>query len=650
MTRARTAFAILLALQAGIALAEEPKPHTVAELLRPSVIRDVSLSPDGSRIALAGKFGEIDNTVAIVDVEKLGDPAGMRRLAFGTEPGVTPLWVWWANDRRLLVATRGAPDIGPFIARRQVQAIDADGSNPVKLFADSKHGTKHELNLPVVVDITPDDPEHVILQAWNWDTNDLFRVNVQTGVATLMVRGRASTLGWETEGGLPALRYDVNRRGTEMRVYGRDAEDPEDWSLIAKIRREDVQKEWEYAGDAPGAGTVFVRARRAGADTYGIYSYDLRRKTLGEAVAQVPGYDMSSTLAINSEYAGAMYVADTGTYLLKDPKLQSHWNGVYRYFHGKANVRIVEVDRARSRMLLHVTGPQAPGDYYVYDVAKANLAYVASDQPWLEPDRLASVEAQQSPMRDGTTITSYLTRPIGATGALPLVVMPHGGPEKRDAITYDPVAQAFAAQGWLVLQPNFRGSSGFGRAFAEAGHRQWAKRMQDDLTDAVDELVRRGVADPKRIVIYGASYGGYAALMGAILTPDRYRAAVSVAGVTDLNRLVAHVRREDGDDSATYQYVLRAIGDPKTDKAALDAISPVMRAGDVAVPVLLMHGTEDIIVPARQSEAMERALKKAGKPVRYIAFEGNGHSHWGIEDEIRQVEETIAFFMPFLTR
>lgn len=644
----RAATALLLALPAWLAAAETPKPHAVEELLRPSVIRDVALSPDGSRLALAGKFGGQDNIVAVIEIERFEDPSGVRKFSFG-EPGwITPLWVLWANDRRLLVAMRVGIDAGPFIAGRQVQAIDPDGSNPVTLFSGTPLGARHALDLSSVVDITPDDPDHVIMQAWNRNSNDLFQVDINTGAATRLVRGRSSTLGWETEGGTPALRYDVNRRGTELRVYGRDALDPEEWSLITKIRREDVQKGWEFAGDAPGPGTIFVRSRRDTADTYGIYPYDLRSKTMGESVARVPGYDLISTLTINGEYAGAVYVADTGTYVLQDPKLQSHWNGLHKYFKGKANVRIVEIDKAHTRMLLHVNGPQSPGDYYLYDVARADLTFVASDQPWIEPERLAAVEALKSPMRDGTTITSYLTRPNGAAGALPLVVMPHGGPEMRDAIGYDPLAQAFAAEGWLVLQPNFRGSSGYGRAFAEAGYRQWAGRMQDDLDDAVEDLVRRGDADPARIVIYGASYGGYAALMSTILTPKRYRAAVSVAGVTDLPKLVAFVRREDGDDSATYEYVLRSVGDPRTDKAALEALSPVMRAADVGVPVLLMHGTADDIVPAKQSEAMERALKKAGKSVRYIAFEGTGHSGWATDDEVRQIEEAIAFFKPFL--
>lgn len=639
---------LFLWLLAGPASAQSPAPHSIEELLRVNVVRDAALSPDGKRLAITGKFGGQRDAVAIVDIDRFEEADGVRRFAIGKEGWHAPLWVMWANDRRLLVGLRVGVDIGYLVAGRQAQAIDPDGGNSVALFSDAPIGARWGLDLSRVVDLTPQDPDHVVMAAWNRHTYDLFKVNVYDGQATLMTHGRTSTIGWETEGGRAALRYDINRRGTEVRVYGRDADDPEDWSLVAKIRREDVLGQWSYAGDAPGAGEIYVRSRRDDADTYDIHQYDLRSKSFGETIARGPGYDLSHAFSIDGKYAGASYIADTTAYLLQDPRLQSHWNGMNRYFRGQANVRIREIDRGRTRMLLYVVGPQAPGDYYVYDFAAQNLTFIASDKPWLEPERLAPVEILRSPMRDGASITSYLTRPHGGTGALPLVVMPHGGPEMRDYVTFDPLAQSFAAQGWLVLQPNFRGSSGYGRKFAEAGHRQWAMRMQDDLTDAVEDLVKRGVADPERIAVYGASYGGYAALMGAVLTPERYRAVVSLAGVSDLRGMIGHVRREDGEDASTYQYWLKSIGDPKADREALDRISPLHRAAEIGIPVLLMHGSADEVVPVAQSRELKKALEKAGKPVRYVEFQDAPHGEWNTPDEIRQIEEAIAFLKPFL--
>ncbi len=623
-------------------------PHTVEELLRARVVRDVSLSPDGKRLAVAGKFGDARDVIAVIDIDRMDEPDGVHKFVIGKEGWHWPLWVMWANDRRLLVGLRVGFDAPHLVAGRQVEAIDPDGSHPVEMFAGTPLGARYGLDLSQLVDLVPSDPDHVIMAAWNRDSNDLFRVDVNSGTAELIARGRYGTIGWETEGGRPALRYDINRRGTVVSIHGRTGDAEDDWSPIAKIRREEVGSEWEYAGDAPGIGEILVRMRRDGSDTQNIYRYDLRSKTTGEIVAQTPGFDMDSAIAIGGEFAGASYVADVTTYLLNDSVLQKHWDGIRRYFKDRANVRIVEIDRAHTEMLIHVVGPQSPGDYYLYDLAKANLRFVTSDMPWLDPERLATVEVLDSPMRDGTHITSYLTRPAGATGSLPLVVMPHGGPERRDYVTYDPIAQSFAAQGWLVLQPNFRGSSGYGLAFAEAGHRQWSKRMQDDVTDAVNDLVRQEIADPRRIAIYGASYGGYAALMGAIVTPRLYRAAVSVAGVSDPLEFIDYVRSEDGSDAESTLYWIKAIGDPKADRAAIEAISPRHRAAEVAVPVLLMHGSADDIVPAKQSRAMQKALEKAGKPVSYFEFDGEGHSGWSTRNEIAQVEKAIAFLKPLL--
>jgi dipeptidyl aminopeptidase/acylaminoacyl peptidase len=271
-----------------------------------------------------------------------------------------------------------------------------------------------------------------------------------------------------------------------------------------------------------------------------------------------------------------------------------------------------------------------------------------SGRPWLDPDRLASTEVRKVTVRDGSQITTYLTGMGSSSEKRPLVVMPHGGPELRDSIGFDPIAQAFAAQGWLVLQVNFRGSDGYGATFAAAGHQQWGRLMQDDLTDAVADLIHTGRAEPDHVVIYGASYGGYAALAGAVSTPDLYRAAVDRAGISDLPAFLRFERYRDDGDALLYEHWVKLIGDPKTDAAALRAASPGQRADEIHIPVLLMHGSEDNVVPVEQSRIMKAALEHAHKNVRLELFDGEGHSYWSHQNEIKQINDAIAFFHPAL--
>jgi dipeptidyl aminopeptidase/acylaminoacyl peptidase len=214
-----------------------------------------------------------------------------------------------------------------------------------------------------------------------------------------------------------------------------------------------------------------------------------------------------------------------------------------------------------------------------------------------------------------------------------LVVMPHGGPERRDFMTFDVAVQYLAARGYAVFQPNFRGSSGWGKSFAESGYGEWGRKMQSDISDGLKAVVDAGLVDPGRVCIVGASYGGYAALAGVSLTPELYRCAVSTAGISDLKAFVNWRKAMYGADSGGYTYWLDAIGDPATAADRLTATSPINLVSSIKAPLLLIHGSDDGIVPLSQSEAMMRALDKAGKPTKLIVFEGEGHSFWSDKNQ-----------------
>jgi dipeptidyl aminopeptidase/acylaminoacyl peptidase len=253
------------------------------------------------------------------------------------------------------------------------------------------------------------------------------------------------------------------------------------------------------------------------------------------------------------------------------------------------------------------------------------------------------METIQYSARDGLKVNAYLTRPADATGPAPMVVLIHGGPQIRDQWEWNEEVQVLASQGYVVFQPQFRGSTGFGRSFEEAGRRQWGRAMQDDITDGVAHLVERKIADPGRICIYGASYGGYAALWGVVKTPDLYKCGASFAGVSDLADLLTGSFMDDS-TAATREWRRAQVGDPDTERAKLDEVSPLKHADKIRVPLLIAYGEEDTRVLPSQSKAMVKALRNLDKPVESISFEGARHGLFSSRDKERYYRALLAFF------
>jgi dipeptidyl aminopeptidase/acylaminoacyl peptidase len=275
----------------------------------------------------------------------------------------------------------------------------------------------------------------------------------------------------------------------------------------------------------------------------------------------------------------------------------------------------------------------------------ANIELVGSRYTVQAGKAMPTAAVVQWKARDGLDISGYLTRPPNAAAAkkLPLIVYPHGGPEARDYLDFDRSVQFYAARGYAVFQPNFRGSNGFGDSFVRAGYLEWGRKMQDDITDGVDYLVKQGFVDPARICIVGASYGGYAALAGAAFTPDLYKCAVSIAGIGDIPEMLAFDKKQVGGKSQDYEYMKSQVGDPEKDLEHMQAISPIRHVDAIKAPVLLVHGTDDYIVSFDQSVAMKRALDKSGRPTELIRLKDEGHPSWSWDNEKLVLNAIDAF-------
>ncbi|HQT52011.1 MAG TPA: S9 family peptidase [Phenylobacterium sp.] len=290
-------------------------------------------------------------------------------------------------------------------------------------------------------------------------------------------------------------------------------------------------------------------------------------------------------------------------------------------------------------------GAKTGAAYMFVDLTAGRASMVDDMQAGLGPDELATPKMITYKAGDGLEIPAVLTLPKGRDAKnLPLVVMPHGGPESYDGLGFDWWSQALAARGYAVLQPNFRGSSGYGQAFTAKGYGEWGRKMQTDLSDGVKHLTAAGMVDPKRVCIVGASYGGYAALAGVALEPEVYRCAVSLAGLSDLHKMLVWQRsRMGGERNSTTRYWRRFMGVEGREESGLAAYSALSQVSSIKAPVLLIHGKDDLVVPYEQSQFMADALTAAGKPVELVTL--SAEDHWLSREatRIQMLQATVTF-------
>lgn len=312
---------------------------------------------------------------------------------------------------------------------------------------------------------------------------------------------------------------------------------------------------------------------------------------------------------------GVAYVADAPSYVFFDDQEREDQTGLGRGFPG-LQVAMVSRDAEGTKAIARTESPSVPPEYHYLDMARSKYARLGSAYPQLAGITLSETRPISYTARDGLAIDGYLTVPKGADPRnLPLIVHPHGGPAGRDTLSYDYWVQYFASRGWAVLQMNFRGSTGYGDAFERAGEHEWGKAMQDDVTDGVRWAIGQGIADPARICVVGASYGGYVALQGAASTPELYRCAVSLNGVSDIRGLIR--------DSVHYSSFLLTRDYLSQDDPT--AVSPAHHADKITAPVLVAYSTKDRNVEFDQSTGMITALKRAGKAVVEVRLEDADH-------------------------
>ncbi len=344
-------------------------------------------------------------------------------------------------------------------------------------------------------------------------------------------------------------------------------------------------------------------------------------------------------------FAGFKRDDDWFEYDYSDPLLKKLADALPQVMGEEYRTAIMDFAEDPRKLVLYGESPKDAGSYYFYDFSTGDMTTIGANYPDIPEEWITEKQAISYKAADGTEIHGYLTLPPYKDAKnLPLIVLPHGGPWARDTIAFDWQSQVLASRGYAVLQPNFRGSTGYGSAFTDAGQGEMGKKMQTDLSDGVRYLVSKGTVDAKRVAILGASYGGYAALAGATLDPGIYNCAVSIAGLSDLKAWVDHL--VDNYVTRDSSHVL-GWTDFLGDKKNWDAVSPAKQAAKASCPILLVHGTDDTVVPIDQSQRMEKALKMAGKYVEFVTYKGQDHWETVGSARIEMMKTALIFLAKY---
>lgn len=450
--------------------------------------------------------------------------------------------------------------------------------------------------------------------------HDAYRLTLADGTLTRVARNPGDVVKWVADPDLRVLGAIRVLPDASEELLTRPSEDAE-WVSRVLWGFEDAATSDAVAFTA-GAETLVLLDSRDG-DLARLVEMDVATGDT-RILAADPTYDMRGPLLDPDTYAvqGAFVIRDRLHWVVLDEALRADVDRIHAI--GDGDITVVSRRRGDRLWLVRVLSDREAPWYFLYNRDTRYATFLFSEQPALGEYTLAPMESVEIPARDGLHLHGYLTFPVGvARRDLPMVLLVHGGPWSRDRWGYHSTAQWLANRGYLCLQVNYRASTGYGKAFVNAGDREWGGAMQTDLVDAVQWAVARGYADPHRIGVSGHSYGGYAALMGAAVTPELFACAMDMSGPANLVTLLQSVPAYWAPYRAIWQ---RRVGDPAADAAFLRARSPLFQVDRIRIPVLVVQGANDPRVPVAEAEQIVGALRAQGIPHEYLLFEDEGHS------------------------
>lgn len=587
----------------------------------PSVI-DIAVSPDGSKRASI-RWSDDQAWVIIQD----SDGNIIQRGSAGTTKvrGVS-----WADDQTVLVTNSATVSLGPFFAASKYEltgtiivSVSGGGKSGMVFSSTEKianttvgaYGIRHidGATLGYFGGIAF-DTDRLQGPHWRHGRPTLYAVDLKANRAKIAAPPAAEDHynDWLIDGaGVVVATLDVNRNTgkwvVENSAHAKLASgvDPEHGASLVCLGKD--------------GGTVIYALEDEG----GIRRWFEVPLAGGEPTEFLPHVDVERLYVDrdNGRLLGYRKAGEVPETVMFDHLHHQALQMIFKAFPGR-NVRLMDWTSNFDQVVLHTDGNGDSGTWFKVDLKARQADPIADDYPPIGVKDVGPISSVSYSAQDGLAMDGVLTLPPGREAkGLPVVVLPHGGPHSSDEVGFDWWAQAFASRGYAVFQPNFRGSTGRGDAFRNAGRGEWGRKMQTDISDGLAELVKQGIVDPERACIVGASYGGYAALAGVTLQHGLYRCAASVAGVADIGLMVATDVRERGDDQMIKKWLREDIGSPKD----YDDLSPRSHASEADAPILLVHGKDDTVVPFVQSLKMADALKDAGRPYEMVVLDGEDH-------------------------
>jgi dipeptidyl aminopeptidase/acylaminoacyl peptidase len=576
------------------------------------------ISPDGTRLAwIAPHEGVLNVWVAPAGAEAGVDWTAARVVTDDTDRGIR-MFAWAHDARHLIYLQDTGGDENWRLHDVDLETMLRRDLTPFEGVQTQVIAMERKFPTEVLIGLNRDKAE----------LHDVYRLDLVTGELTKEVEN-PGFIGWVADAQLAVRATAAPQPDGSLVFLVRDSAEA-DWRPLLTIPAEDALTSDPIAFSEDGGSLLGTSS--VGAETARLIRIDVATGTT-EVLAEDSQADVSDVRVQpdTREPQIVTLLKDRSEYLVLDPSVADDLEAI-RALHPGDPV-FIGADDADTTWLVAFTNDSGPISYFAYDRSTRKGHLLFESRPELSRYELAPMEPFSFTARDGLTVHGYATFPPGAerTG-LPTVLNVHGGPWARDSWGFDPEAQWLANRGYLCVQVNYRGSTGYGKAFVNAGDREWGGKMQDDLTDAVAYVTGQGWADPSRVAIYGGSYGGYAALAGATFTPDLYRCAVDIVGPSNLKTLIETIPPYWAPMIAQFH---RRVGDPAKDADFLWSRSPLSRASSIRIPLLIAQGANDPRVKQAESEQIVAALKDARIDYEYMLFPDEGHGFAKPENRLR---------------